>query len=40
MMSLPKTMGNNRKMRTSGEPTNIYRLKGFDMRAIQKCKFY
>ena len=30
MVSLPKTMKSNRKMRTFGDPKNMYRSKGFD----------
>ena len=40
MKSLPKTMENNRKMRTSAEPNKIYRVGKVLMRAIQKYNFY
>ena len=40
MMSLPKTMENNEKMRTSAEPNKIYIGGKVLMRAIQKCNFY
>ena len=40
MMSLPKTMENNRKMQTSAEPNKIYIVQKVLMRAIQKCNFY
>ena len=40
MMSLLKTMENNGKMRTSGEPNKIYIVGKVLMRAIQKCNFY
>ena len=40
MMSLPKTMENNLKIRTSGEPNKIYIVGKVLMRAIQKCNFY
>ena len=39
-MSLPKTMENNWKMRTSAEPNKIYIVGKVLMRAIQKCNFY
>ena len=40
MMSLPKTMENNGKMRTSAEPNKMYIVGKILMRAIQKCNFY
>ena len=40
MMSLPKTMENNGKMRTSAEPNKIYIVGKVLMRAVQKCNFY
>ena len=39
MMSLPKPMGHNGKMRTSAEPNKIYILQKVLMRAIEKCNF-
>ena len=36
LMSLPKTMENNGKMRTSAEPNKIYIVQKVLMRAIQK----
>ena len=39
-MSLPKTMENNEKMRTSAEPNKIYIVGKVFTRAIQKCNFY
>ena len=40
MMSLPITMENNGKMRTSVETNKIYIVGKVLMRAIQKCNFY
>ena len=40
MMSLPQTMEDNGKMRTSAEPNKIYIVRKVLMRAIQKCTFY
>ena len=40
MMSLPKTMENNGKMRTSMEPNKIYIVRKDLMKVIQKCNFY
>ena len=37
MMSLPKTMENNEKMRTSAEQNKIYIVRKVLMRAIQNC---
>ena len=39
MMSLPKTMEDNKKMRISAEPNKIYINQKVLMRAIQKCEF-
>ena len=39
MMSLPKTMEDNGKMRTSAEPKKIYIVRKVLMRAIQRCNF-
>ena len=39
MMSLPKIMENNEKMRTSGESNKIYIVRNVLMRAIQKYNF-
>ena len=40
MMSLPKAIENNRKMRTSAKPNKLYIARKVLMRAIQKCNFY
>ena len=40
MMSLPKTVENNGKMRTSEKPKKIYIVEKVSMRATQKCNFY
>ena len=40
MMSLPKTMENNVKMRASAEPNKLYIIRKVLMRALQKCNFY
>ena len=40
MMSLPKTMENNRKMRASAEPNKLSFVRKDLMRAVQKCKGY
>ena len=40
MMSLPKAMEDNGKMRTSAEPNKIYIVGKVLMRATQKCNFY
>ena len=40
MMSLPKTMENNRKIRASMEPNKLYLVRKILMRAAQKCKVY
>ena len=38
-MSLPKTMENNGKMRTSSEPNKIYIIRKVLMRAIKNVTF-
>ena len=40
MASLPETIENNGKMRTSAEPNKMYIVGKVLMRAIQKCNFY
>ena len=40
MMSLPKTMENNEKMRTLAEPNKLYIVQKVLIRAIQKFNFY
>ena len=40
LASLPKTMKDNRKVRTSSEPNKIYIVRKDLRRAIQKCNFY
>ena len=40
MMSLPKTMENDRKMRTSVKTKEIYIVRKILMRAVQTCNFY
>ena len=40
MMSLPKTMENNRKMRASAEPNKLHIVQKVLMTAVQKCKVY
>ena len=39
MTSLPRTMKNNEKVRTSSEPNKIYIVQNAVRRAIQKCTF-
>ena len=38
-MPLPKTMENNKKMRSSAEPNKIYIIGKVLLRVIQKCNF-